>query len=170
MTQIIQLKATNKTISNQLTDSSDIQEIFSKRMSELDYITETDSTQGYDITVQLACKEQITLTDQKVGKTKTPRPKTLTQSPPCIIHYLYEGQRMPWQCIERVVYAEGIRIARSLDGTDQKHRPTSRTIAYLEKYEFPLLLAAEWNHIDRLVGLFMHPKPHMLTNNSLFSY
>ena len=157
--QTILLKATNKQTSGHMADSTFIQKIFSTRMEELGYTVLTDSLKKHDVVVELNCENQTpkdNRTLRSVGKNQM-NPFT-QEGPPCKLRYFYEGRPIPWQRINRIVYAEGVKVAKALPINHPAYSTTSQTIDYLEQYDFPLLLSAEWGHIDRLIRIFHSPE------------
>ncbi len=152
--QIILLKATNHNASGQQTHVDHIRDIFSKRMGELGYATKTDANLKFDVTVALNCKEQVTQTRPTDHSKKLSRLEYVGHGPPCSFQYQFRGEPIPWQRIDRLIYAEAVKVTKTLDFPSQGLSPSSRIEAFLKEYDFPLLLAAEWTHIDRLIKIF----------------
>ena len=128
-------------------------------MEELGYTVLTNSLKKYDAVVELDCKNQTPKDDRTLSSVGKRHMNVFTQEgPPCKLRYLYKRQPIPWQRIDHIIYAEGVKVAKALPSHRLAYSTTSRTIEFLEQYDFPLLLSAEWGHIDRLIRIFHSPK------------
>ena len=71
--------------------------------------------------------------------------------PPCSMTYRFQGELIPWKKVDRLIYVEGVSAMRRL-GDGGNHTDSEGLIGhFLDHYDFPVLLAAEWGHVHRLV-------------------
>ena len=126
-----------------------VEKIVTKRLEELKFTVETDKSRKHDVVVQVICGESMS--------PGFPSKPDSFNGPPCLFHYRFQGKLMPWVQVERFIYSEGVKTATSLLSRDPTALPSTRIRSYLQEFDFPLLLSAEWGHIDRLLQLFESP-------------
>ena len=133
-----------------------IRRIFTRRMEEMGFTITTKNTVSHDVMVKIICEDPT----QPKGKEPSRLPKMVPpkrnkiQGPPCFMAYHFHGRPIPWQNINRVVYSEGVNVAKQI-ALQHPETDFSHTIPlYLEQYDFPLLLSAEWGQAERLIQTF----------------
>jgi HEAT repeats/PBS lyase HEAT-like repeat len=65
--------------------------------------------------------------------------------------------KIKWQKEVRTEFEDAVAAARTAQAPDAGRYAMTKLQETLEKYEFPLLLAAEWGHADRLLKLLDSP-------------
>ena len=75
--------------------------------------------------------------------------------------YQYLGEPIHWKKIDRIIFGEGIAAAKQLPNT-QTLDPTNHIVLFLQYYDFPVLLAAEWGQINRLIQVLHDPRSSLL--------
>ena len=128
------------------------------RMNELGYSSITQPSRPYDVKVEFSCfaGEQPTVLK---GQPENSRSRFLPQAsgPPCHFRYVYMGKEMAWQRIDRIVFTLGVQTAKRIQEDTVTRNPMELFQRYLEGYDFPLLLTAEWGQSDRLIKYLKSP-------------
>jgi len=127
------------------------------RLREVGYSVVTDPTQSHDVAVQFRCQEP----DLEGWRGLPPGANFLESSgPPCVLSYSFEGKPITWQRIDTIVFSEGVQAAEqaatTMEGPGPGPLPASTR--FLEHFDFPLLLSAEWGQVDRLLTLLDDPE------------
>lgn len=141
-------------------DPSPVVKVVVRRMEALGYRVITNPAHPHEVVVQVTCQEpQTTEKDLSVRGNNSSIPPTLHLSagPPCLLGYVFDGHSMKWQRIDRIVYTDGVQAAKEAAADFMGVGAMTTFIHYLERYEFPLLLSAEWGQVDRLRSLLDAP-------------
>lgn len=77
--------------------------------------------------------------------------------PPCLLMYAYQGELIPWKKVDRFIYAEGVSAMTGLSDGGREVNSETLIEYFLEHFEFPVILAAEWGHLPRLVQVLNDP-------------
>ena len=87
------------------------------------------------------------------------RPLTRAQNfgPPCRLAYSYKQEVIPWKYVDRLIFAESVATMRQLAQSETPLQPQECVKQFFRLYDFPVLLAAEWGHVDRLLQILRHP-------------
>jgi hypothetical protein len=80
---------------------------------------------------------------------------TSSRPPPCHLAYTYRGEWMHWKTVDRFIYAEGISTMNTL--VHQGRNPSEMICEFLHQYDFPILLATEWGHVNRIIQELNRP-------------
>ncbi len=115
-------------------DSAPLAAILTRRLTDIGFSVVTDSAQVHDVVVQVVCRDQG---GWSLGQ-------------PCLIGYAYQGKSMKWQRVDRVVFTIGVEAARAVAAEVSGSGPMETFALFLERYDSPLLLAAEWGPAIRL--------------------
>ena len=78
-------------------------------------------------------------------------------SPPCQLAYRYQQEVVPWKNVDRLIYSESVATMTQLARTTKPLEPQECAKEFFHLYDFPVLLAAEWGHVDRLLHLLKRP-------------
>lgn len=128
-----------------------------ERMEQLGYtVTSPTFSKKAPLTLVVKCEEggfpgSIT----KDSETEKDSNHSL-ERPPCHVSYSYEGHALPWKNIDRIIYDEGLHITRQLLKQSQ-FAPGEIFFRFLHAYDFPILMAAEWEHVPRLLKKLEDP-------------
>ena len=123
--------------------------IVSNRLEELGYDVVTNKQRTHDVIVQLTCEETKSRTPAATSASSSSfdlGEKNSSLMPPCLLNYQFQGKPIPWQRVDRIIYSEGVKTANEII----PENPGAFIISYLQQFEFPLLLSAEWGQTERL--------------------
>jgi hypothetical protein len=128
-----------------------------QRLNEVGYVTVREPASPHDVVFRVKCEQRKTWegTTATGGDADLPdAPARLWKGPACQLTYLLGGMKIKWQKEVRTEFEDAVGAAQAAD-------PGLYSLAKLqealEKYEFPLLLAAEWGHADRLLKILDSP-------------
>ncbi len=76
--------------------------------------------------------------------------------PPCYISYTYEGRSFPWKNVGRIIYNEGVTATQELVEPSSLS-PSEFILRFLTRYDFPLIIAAEWEQLSKLLSVLDDP-------------
>ncbi len=156
--QTILVEATAYTDQGEL-DPGPMIEVLTRRLEEIGYSVVANLAEPHDVGVQIACEAA---TPHEATRVLPGEPDLLTSSgpspgPPCLLSYLYQGKPMDWQRVDRIIFTAGLQAAKAVAGAEPAPGPMATFTHYLEQFEFPLLLSAEWGQVDRLRALLDAP-------------
>lgn len=144
-------------------DPRPVVDLLTRRLEEIGYTVLAGAVGPHegrpDVQVRTTCEEEPAIESPHPLRRSAQAPMAgeSPQGPPCRVGYLYDGEPVEWQQVDRIIYTEGLQAARqaatALAGSD----PVVRFVRFLEQYEFPLLLSAEWGQVERLRTLLKAP-------------
>jgi hypothetical protein len=137
-------------------DPSQIAEVASRRLGELGYTVVRDPAKPHDATVKLKCEQRKTWEGTAVagGDADLPdAPSRLWKGPACQLTYFLGETKIKWQKEVRTDFEDAAAAATSANAGDPGAYAMAKLRDKLEQYDFPVLLAAEWGHPDRLLKL-----------------
>lgn len=129
-------------------------------MTEVGYSAVRSAGQAHDVVVRVKCEQRKTWEGTAVtgGDADLPdAPSRLWKGPACQLTYLLGGMKIKWQKEVRTAFEDAVIAAQAAQEPDAGRYAMTKLQEALEKYEFPLLLAAEWGHSDRLLTLLDSP-------------
>lgn len=138
-------------------DAGPLSSVIAKRLGELGYTIALDPSKPHDVTFRVKCEQRKTWegTSALGGDNDLPdAPSRLWKGPACQLTYLLGSMKIKWQKEVRTDFEDATSAAQ---GTDPGAFAIARLREVLEKYEFPLLLAAEWGHAERLMKVLDDP-------------
>ncbi len=141
-------------------DTRDLAEVISSRLTGLGYAVTTDPTKPHDVVVRVKCEQRKTWegTAAAGGDNDLPdAPSRLWKGPACQLTYALGGMKIRWQKEVRTEFEDAGQAAQSAQAGEPGTYAMSALRTALEKYEFPLLLAAEWGQHERLLKLLDSP-------------
>lgn len=137
-------------------DAGAIANVVSRRLREIGYTVVLDQTEPHDVVFRVKCEQRKTWegTTAAGGDADLPdAPSRLWKGPACQLTYLLGGMKVKWQKEVRSAIDDTEAAAQAAQGDDLGARTLGKLKQELEQYEFPLFLAAEWGHPDRLLAL-----------------
>jgi hypothetical protein len=137
-------------------DAGPIAEVVSRRLGELGYIMVQDRTKPHDAVFKVKCEQRKTWegTTAAGGDADLPdAPSRLWKGPACQLTYLLGEMKVKWQREVRTDFEDAVAAAQSAQVKEPGTYAMGKLKEGLEKYEFPLLLTAEWGQPDRLLKL-----------------
>ncbi|RMH09681.1 MAG: HEAT repeat domain-containing protein [Nitrospirae bacterium] len=136
-------------VNDQFTNPKPLLEIITNRFHELHFKVVTDPTQPHDVGVVFSCQEAS-------GSFLNSSLLHPPSEPPCFFHYIYHGTPIEWQRIDTIVFNEGILAIKRVSFFPPTREPFPQSVRYLQVFDFPLLLAAEWGQVHRLLRALDH--------------
>lgn len=130
--------------------------VVSRRLSEVGYTVVEDGAKPHDAVFRVKCEEHKTWegTAASGGDNDLPdAPSRLWKGPACQLTYALGGMKIKWQKEVRTDFQDAAAAAQAAQAGEPGAFAMARLQGQLEKYEFPLLLAAEWGQADRLLRL-----------------
>ena len=137
-------------------DAAPIGDVASRRLTELGYTVVRDAAKPHDATVKVKCEQRKTWegTTAAGGDADLPdAPSRLWKGPACQLTYVLGETRIKWQKEVRTDFEDAPAAALSANAGDAGAYAMVKLREKLEQYDFPVLLAAEWGHPDRLLKL-----------------
>ena len=141
------------------------EEIISHRLKRLNYDIVNQRNQPHDVELKVKCEERKTWvgTTASGGDAELPdAPSRLWKGPACLFSYYLNGRDLGWYKEIRTTFEESRKAAQKSEKTDSGTFAMEKLQQRLEEYEFPVLLAAEWGQIDRLMQVLDNPQTHKL--------
>jgi hypothetical protein len=135
-------------------DAAPIRDTVSNRLKELNYQVVTDSNQPHDIVVKVKCEQRKTwegTTTMGSDADLPDSPSRVWKGPACQLNYILSGTKIKWQKEVRTEYPDAAEAAQKAGAADPGAYAMADLRKLLERYDFPILLAAEWGHGDRLL-------------------
>jgi hypothetical protein len=77
--------------------------------------------------------------------------------PPCQLAYGYQHEVIPWKNVDRLIYSESVSTMQKIAQRSRPLQPQECVEQFFSMYDFPVLLAAEWGHGDRLLQVLNRP-------------
>ncbi|MCC6140328.1 MAG: HEAT repeat domain-containing protein [Nitrospira sp.] len=127
--------------------------VVSRRLGEVGYTVVQDAAKPHDAVFRVKCEQRKTWegTASSGGDNDLPdAPSRLWKGPACQLTYALGGMKIKWQKEVRTDFEDAVSSAQAAEPGEFA---MARLKDQLEKYEFPLILAAEWGHADRLLKL-----------------
>jgi hypothetical protein len=148
-----------------LTDQGEAQGIdladgVAQRFGEVGYATVRDPASPHDVVFRVKCEQRKTWegTTATGGDADLPdAPARLWKGPACQLSYMLGGMKIKWQKEVRTEFEDAVAATQAAQAGDAGVYAMTKLQEALEKYEFPLLLAAEWGHVDHLLKILDSP-------------
>ncbi len=136
-------------------DPAPLVAVLARRFSEVGFSVVTDSSQDHDVSVKMVCRESSPATQapSSPGRQTSPAPSGASHGAPCLIRYAYQGTTMRWQRVDRVIFSMGVEAARQVAIEESGLGPMETFTLFLERFDYPVLLTAEWGQTGRLRSL-----------------
>jgi hypothetical protein len=137
-------------------EAAPIADIAARRLEEMGYTVARDAAKPHDATFKVKCEQRKVWegTTAAGGDADLPdAPSRLWKGPACQLTYLLGETKIKWQKEVRTDFEDAASAAQSANAGDPGAFAMSKLREKLEQYDFPLLLAAEWGHPDRLLKL-----------------
>jgi hypothetical protein len=137
-------------------DAGPLAEVAARRLGELGYTVVQDSNKPHDVVFRVKCEQRKTWegTTASGGDADLPdAPSRLWKGPACQLTYLLGGMKIKWQKEVRTDFEDAVTAAQGVQDPEPGVFAIRKLKEVLEKYEFPLLLTAEWGQPERLLKL-----------------
>ena len=153
-------------------DAGEIKAVVADRVSELGYTVETDPAKPSDVVFKVKCEQRKTWegTTASGGDADLPdSPSRVWKGPACQLTYVLGGMKIKWAKEVRTDFQEAVQAAQAANAEDAGAYALAKLKEGLEQYDFPVLLAAEWGHHDRLLKLLDQPRTKQLRKFKVIS-
>lgn len=153
-------------------DAGAIQTVVVDRMSELGYTVTSDPAKPSDVVVKVKCEQRKTWegTTASGGDADLPdSPSRVWKGPACQLTYVLGGMKIKWQKEVRTDFQDAGEAAQAAKADDAGAYALIKLKDGLENYDFPILLAAEWGHHDRLLKLLEQSRTKQLRKFKIIS-
>lgn len=137
-------------------DASAIQDLVVSQMENLGYTVVTAPSDPHDVVLRVKCEEYKTWegTTKHGGDADLPdSPSRLWKGPACQLTYVLGGMKIDWQKEVRADFADPAAAAAAANSDDPGLFAINHLRGKLRGYDFAILIAAEWGHVDRLLAL-----------------
>ena len=137
-------------------DAGPIAEVAARRISELGYSVVRDAGKPHDAVFKVKCEQRKTWegTTAAGGDADLPdSPSRLWKGPACQLTYLLGDMKIKWQKEVRTDFEDAVSAAQAANAGEPGAYAMTKLREKLEQYDFPVLLAAEWGHAERLLKL-----------------
>ncbi len=136
-----------------------ILETVQPRLEQLGYrVAEPSTHSSGGLWLQIHCqvlREKINAVSSQAGKGAIAEVRVL--GPPCELAYSFKQQVVPWKNVDRLIYSESVATMQRISQGARRLNPKECVEQFFHLYDFPVLLAAEWGHINRLLQVLKNP-------------
>jgi hypothetical protein len=135
-------------------ETAPIVQVAKAGLEGLGYTVVTDSAQPYDVQFRVKCEQRKTWegTTPSGGDADLPdSPSRVWKGPACQLNYFVKGAKIKWQKEVRTDFEDAVAAAQAANAGEAGSYAMAKLTEKLSKYDFPLLLAAEWGQSDRLL-------------------
>ena len=153
-------------------DPTPLLNIVKSKFEEIGYSVVTDRKQAHDVEFKVKCEERKTWTGTTAsgGDAELPdAPSRLWKGPACLFTYKLDGKGLGWYKEVRTDFEDPIKAAQSAQASDHGTYALSQLEKRLKEYDFPILVAADWGQVDRLLSLLDSPNIHKLRKLKVLS-
>lgn len=137
-------------------DAGPIMELAARRIGEIGYTVVREPGKPHDAVFKVKCEQRKTWegTTAAGGDADLPdAPSRLWKGPACQLTYLLGDMKIKWQKEVRTDFEDAVSAAQAANAGEAGAYAITKLREKLEQYDFPVLLAAEWGHADRLLKL-----------------
>ncbi len=142
-------------------EAGPLTEVVTRRMEELNYTVVTAPSQPHDVVLKVKCEQRKTwegTTTMGSDADLPDSPSRVWKGPACQINYLLQGVKIKWQKEVRTDFEDAVEAAKAANAGDPGQFAMNKLQGLLEKYDFPVLLAGEWGHSERLLQVLDAPE------------
>ena len=139
---------------------SELEEVAKRRLIEVGFNVVTSSKEAHDVELKIKCEERKRWegTTRSGGDAElADAPARLWKGPACLFAYRLDGQDLGWYKETRTDFEDAYSAAQAANAPDSGLYAMSQLKIKLEEFDFPLMLATEWDHTARLATLLESP-------------
>lgn len=137
-------------------DPTPLRDVVVRRLTEVGYTTLTDPAQPHDAILRVKCEQRKVWegTTSLGGDADLPDlPLRTWKGPACQLTYSVQDRPSEWRREVRTDFADAIAAAAEAKVEDPGAFALEHLRARLEAYDFPVILAQEWEQEERLLAL-----------------
>lgn len=141
-------------------ESTNLADIVSQRLQDIGFTTHLDPSQPFDVKFKVKCEERKTWTgtSPKGGDVElADSPDRLWKGPACLLTYFLDNKDLDWKKEIRTPFSDARQAAKDANVSDPGSFAMKHLGQRLREYDFPVLLAAEWGQVNRLLDLLEKP-------------
>ena len=137
-------------------ESSSITHIVKSKLEQIGYTVGTDRNNPHDVEFRVKCEERKTWTGTTASggdAELADAPSRLWKGPACLFSYSLKGRDLGWYKEIRTDFESSIKAAKTAKRDDPGAYALSQLAIRVKRYDFPVLITAEWGQVDRLLSL-----------------
>jgi hypothetical protein len=153
-------------------DAAPLAEVAIRRIGEVGYTVVSDPAKPHDVVLKIKCEQRKTWegTTTMGGDADLPdSPSRVWKGPACQLNYFLGGTKIKWQKEVRTDFEDAVAEAQKVNAGDPGAYSMTKLKDLLERYDFPVLLTAEWGQPDRLLKLLDAPGTNELRKLKIIS-
>lgn len=146
---------------NGKTPSDNLTSVIKLRLEELGYNVVTDRKTQADVQFWVKCEEQKRWkgTTRSGGDAElADSPSRLWKGPACLFTYRLDGKDLGWYKETRTDFQDAYAAAKKAKVKKSGQYAMSQLKLKLQEFDFPVMVATEWGHTDRLAILLEAPE------------
>ncbi len=131
------------------------------RLENVGYAVVTDRKQAHDVEFRVKCEERKRWsgTTHSGGDAElADAPARLWKGPACLFGYRLNGRDLGWYKETRTEFEDAYAAARQAKAKASGAYALEQLNRKLQTFDFPVMIATEWRHTDRLAQLLENPK------------
>ncbi|RMH07392.1 MAG: HEAT repeat domain-containing protein [Nitrospirae bacterium] len=140
--------------------ADDLAATIQPRLEKLGYKVVLSRKAPHDVEFRVKCEER----KKWAGTTRSGgdaelayAPARLWKGPACLFSYRLQGQDLGWYIETRTDFEDAYAAAQNANVPDSGAYAMSQLRQKLQEFDFPVLIATEWGHTDRLTKLLSSP-------------
>ena len=130
------------------------------RLEAIGYKVVTDRKAPHDVQFRIKCEERKrwTGTTRSGGDAElADAPARLWKGPACLFNYRLEGRDLGWYKETRTDFVDAYAAAQKAKAKSSGQYALDQLNLKLQEFDFPVMIATEWRHTDRLAQLLENP-------------
>ncbi len=131
------------------------------RLEEIGYATVTDRNEAHDVELRVKCEERKRwsgTTNSGGDAELADAPARLWKGPACLFGYRLGGQDLGWYKETRAAFEDAYAAAKQAKAPNSGDYAMDALNHQLQEFDFPVMVATEWRHTDRLAQLLELPE------------
>ena len=140
--------------------SDDLTATIRTRVEAIGYKVVTNRKEPHDVEFRVKCEERKRWsgTTRSGGDAElADAPARLWKGPACLFNYRLDGQDLGWYKETRTDFADAVAAARRAKAKNSGQYAMEQLNLKLQEFDFPVMIATEWGHTDRLATLLESP-------------
>ncbi len=139
---------------------ADLQTTAKTRLEAIGYNIVTNRKEPHDVEFRVKCEERKRWsgTTRSGGDAElADAPARLWTGPACLFNYRLEGRDLGWYKETRTDFVDAYAAARKAKAKSSGQYAMDQLNLKLQEFDFPVMVATEWGHTDRLAQLLQAP-------------
>ena len=130
------------------------------RLEAIGYNVVANRKDAHDVEFRVKCEERKRWsgTTRSGGDAElADAPARLWTGPACLFNYRLEGRDLGWYKETRTDFVDAYAAARKAKAKSSGQYAMDQLNLKLQEFDFPVMIATEWGHTDRLAQLLQNP-------------